>query len=239
MPFAAASLALPRMHSSTAILASAAAAALCALWRLAFPLHHSLDPSKLVIVITGCDSGFGLMASELLAKRGFLVVSACLTEEGAIRLSSKVSTALKCDVTDAQDIQLLHNACVQIMVENHAKLWAIVNNAGIAPLGCLDWMPMRMVEKVMDVNYLGSVRVIKALLPLLKPSKHSRIINISSVAGLLGAQLMGSYCASKHAIEGMMKVLREELSPWNIHVGSINPITTKYKSLTCLCSCSA
>jgi NAD(P)-dependent dehydrogenase (short-subunit alcohol dehydrogenase family) len=75
----------------------------------------------------------------------------------------------------------------------------------------------------MDVNYFGTVRMIKSALPLLKQSKESRIVNVSSLAGLTSMMYMGAYCASKHAVEGMTKALRSELRPWNIHVCNVNP----------------
>lgn len=75
----------------------------------------------------------------------------------------------------------------------------------------------------MEVNFFGVVTVTKAFLPLLKKTKNSRIVNLSSVAGFSSSPMMGAYAASKHAVEGMMKSVREELKPWNIHVVNINP----------------
>ena len=75
----------------------------------------------------------------------------------------------------------------------------------------------------MDVNFFGHVMVTKAMLPLLKVSPESRVVNMSSLAGLTCSANLSAYGASKHAIEGFMKSVRHELSPWNIYVSNINP----------------
>ena len=155
------------------------------------------------------------------------MISTCLTDRGLDELKDTVDIVIKCDVTKDEDVQALHSKCQQFLDQTGKKLWAVVNNAGIVYLGCLDWMSVRDVIQIMDVNYFGLVRVIKALLPFLKLSRHSRIINISSVAGLLACSYLSAYCASKHAVEGLTKVLRTELRPWNIHVANINPSFTR------------
>lgn len=155
------------------------------------------------------------------------MISACLTDHGIDELKDVVDLVIKCDVTKDEDVHALHSKCQQFLDQTGKKLWAVVNNAGIATLGCLDWMNMKDVIHIMDVNYFGLVRVIKALLPFLKLSRHSRIINISSIAGLLASSYLSAYCASKHAVEGLTKVLRTELGPWNIHVSNLNPSFTR------------
>mmetsp|Transcript_1594 Transcript_1594/g.2634 ORF Transcript_1594/g.2634 Transcript_1594/m.2634 type:complete len:205 (-) Transcript_1594:141-755(-) len=87
----------------------------------------------------------------------------------------------------------------------------------------MDWISPESNYQVMEVNYFAVVKVIQAFLPLLKQVRHSRIINISSIAGICGSYQLGIYTASKHAVEGMGKVLRQELRPWNIHTCHINP----------------
>lgn len=114
---------------------------------------------------------------------------------------------------------------------NPCILWAVVNNAGIAVVGCIDWMSMDIISKMMNVNYLGMVSITKAFLPLLKQTKYSRIINISSMAGIVTSPRMAAYSASKHAVEGFSNVLRLELLPWNIFVCNINPSYMKWVQL--------
>lgn len=176
---------------------------------------------------TGCDTGLGRQISIELKRKGFLVISTCLSLIDNEDLQDQVDLLIQCDVTKEDDIVNLQSKCEQFLQQTGRRLWAIINNAGIAPLGCFDWMHVENFIKVMDVNYFGLVRVTKALLPSLKKTKNSRIINMSSVAGLLGCPYMSGYCAAKHAVEGMTKALRTELTPWNIHVANINPSFTR------------
>lgn len=127
---------------------------------------------------------------------------------------------------------------MRVDIENYIRdhegltLWAVVNNTGVACLAALDWMSVESCRKIMEVNYFGPILVTKALLPLLKKSNNSRIINLSSVAGYHSCVLLGPYSASKHAVEGLMKSLRHELAPWGIHVCDVNPSFTNTPLIT-------
>lgn len=155
-------------------------------------------PEDNIILITGCDSGFGELAAIELTACGYNVVAACLTEEGKNRIKSLVSLSVLCDVTNENDVLHLATAIEELAAKNKLRLWAVINNAGIARFGCIDWLNLIDIKKVMDVNYFGAVSVIKATLPELKKTCNSRIINISSIAGLAGGtSLFGAYSASK------------------------------------------
>ena len=143
--------------------------------------------SQMVVVITGCDSGFGLIACSRLANEGVKVVAACLTSEGCKRVGCAATVkAVQCDVTKEEDVVRLVAETKKVLAsDKELCLWAVVNNAGIAPLGYCDWLSLSTFRLAMDVNYFGTVMVTKAFLPLLKQTKHSRIINLSSLAGTL------------------------------------------------------
>lgn len=190
---------------------------------LAFTKKAEIDAKKQVVVITGCDTGFGKITSEKLAAMNFKVFSTCMTKDGVNRLKGAVANAMICDVTKAEDVEALAAAVQKYTVANDCKLWCVVNNAGIATSGAVDWTSEATFRKVMEVNFFGVLRVTKALLPLLKRNPHSRIVNLSSLAGILSGPLGAAYCASKHALEGMTKALRQEMVPWKIHVTNINP----------------
>lgn len=215
-----------------------------------------------VVVVTGCDSGFGRMACETLAQEGYFVIATCLTKNGIEEISSKVQKAFICDVTRSEDVLNLATEC-QLVVSSMdgGRLYGVVNNAGVGIFGLIDYMSMKTIRFMMEVNYFGLVAVTKALLPLLKKSSPGcRIVNISSVAGLVESALFGPYAgivsvfviaclhslicmlliASKHAVEGFTKSLRQELLPWGIRVCNINPAIMKYDNfgnLTSLCRC--
>lgn len=183
----------------------------------------NINSNNYCIVITGCDSGFGELTSRKLSTMGYHVISCCISDVGVKRLTDVVALAIRCDVTIEDDIQRLVKQTEDYMNKNNLKLWAIVNNAGIGNSGAFDWIPIQTLRRVMEVNYFGVVNITKAFLPLLKKTKNSRIINLSSVAGFNSSPMMGAYAASKHAVEGLMKSVRAELKPWNIHVGNICP----------------
>ena len=151
------------------------------------------NATKRIILITGCDSGFGALSAIALSSSGYRVVAACLTEDGAERLRSEVALAAVCDVTKEKDISRLTSIIAKLASDENLYLWAVINNAGVAPIGYMEWISMESVRKAMDVNYFGMISIIKAMLPLLKKTKGSRIINISSSAGFGGGAALGAY----------------------------------------------
>ena len=186
------------------------------------PAHNS------VVLITGCDTGFGSLATTVLSRAGYKVVASCLTVEGCQRLHDVAALTVQCDVSRDGDVANLAQATEAYLASDRLlRLWCVVNNAGIAPLGYVDWLRMDTFRRVMDVNYFGLVAVTKQCLPLLKRTRGSRVINISSVAGLSGLPMFGAYAASKHAVEGFSKCLRQELRPWGIKVANVNPAFMK------------
>jgi len=180
--------------------------------------------SEHVVLITGCDTGFGNMMATQYSKMGFYVIACSYSESSVTSLKGKVGLALKMDVTKQSDIDAAY-AEVNKLLKDRRELtfFALINNAGIAPAGCVDWLQLDAFRRTMEVNYFGLIMVTKAFLPLLKTTKGSRIINLSSVAGHVASFTFGAYSGSKHALEGYAKALRTELQPWDIFVCNVNP----------------
>ena len=192
---------------------------------LDFKASH--EPSNSVIVITGCDHGMGQSMALTLANRGYIVVSLCLTAKGAACLQSlqQEGSSIEIivgDVTKESCIAMIETSLRRVVV-GQKKLWAVINNAGIAPCGFTDWMSLDITKRCMDVNFFGPVALVKACMPFLQRSRGSRIINISSLAGLSSGANLGTYSASKHALEGWSKALRAELAPFGVRVCNVNP----------------
>ncbi|KAJ1413296.1 hypothetical protein B484DRAFT_171417 [Ochromonadaceae sp. CCMP2298] len=103
------------------------------------------------------------------------------------------AVALTCDVTKPPDVKNLATN-VGFLVKGRKRLWCVINNAGVGDSGRMDWVDNKTLRWCMEVNYFGLVDVTQALLPLLKLCRHSRIINVSSMAGTLGSPNMGPYC---------------------------------------------
>merc|ERR1711991_383746 len=187
-----------------------------------------------LVVITGRDSGFGEMASRKITSAGYSVLALCLTEGGVEKMEAAgVYKTMQCDVTKAEDIERVAKEVSSIVSSSSTLcLWALINNAGIAPIGYIDWLKEDLFRSAMEVNYFGLVSMTKAMLPYLKMTRGGRIINVSSMAGLLGSPGFGAYAATKHAVEGFSKSLREEMQPWGISVCNINPAFMKTPLIT-------
>ncbi|PSN30951.1 hypothetical protein C0J52_23593 [Blattella germanica] len=183
------------------------------------------DLHKKAVLITGCDSGFGFNLACRLDQMGMKVFAGCLHPDGpgAKNLKSVCSDALQVlhmDVTRDDHIQeAVH------LVSNSLEgkvLWGIVNNAGIATVGCLEWMSPEVVQRLFNVNALGPFRVTKAFLPYLRKSK-GRIVIVASLGGVYPLQGAPAYSMSKHAAVSLAHSLRRELAQFKISVHLVNP----------------
>ncbi|KAF9975427.1 Retinol dehydrogenase 5 [Actinomortierella ambigua] len=199
------------------------------------------NPSTLVVVVTGCDTGFGQEITEDLYKRGgFTIYATCLTQEAADRYNAFQSSRLRAsivDVTKQADVDRLQ---ATIEAECPQGIYCIVNNAGVFCGGFFDFASVESFQKNMDVNYMGIIRITKGLVGSLRTysrSRHTqvqckslpraRILSITSVAGRVNVPGHGGYCASKHAAESILDVIRVELAPWEIDVSMIEPFYAK------------
>jgi NAD(P)-dependent dehydrogenase (short-subunit alcohol dehydrogenase family) len=164
------------------------------------PRSLTVNPQECIIVITGCDTGFGLMSCHRLSKLGYLVVAACLQAQSVEALSGVVALPIQCDVTKEADIRNLVQKTEELARSRNARVWTLVNNAGIAKGGCIDWIPSAACRQVMEVNFFALFEVTRAFLPLLKKVKDSRIINICSAAGFTGSYQAGVYCGKRERV---------------------------------------
>ena len=187
------------------------------------PHYHGMGK---VVVVSGCDHGIGNAAVKKLSSLGYTVIAGCLTDEGARKLREEDTSvrAEKCDVTKTEDVARLAD---MVEAEYSGKLHALVNNAGIASSGEAFIVPLETSERVVSVNLLGTMRMTKMFLPLLVDNAGSRIVFMSSVAGLCPMWGGSSYSASKFGIEAYARVLRDELGVFDVQVSTINPGLTR------------
>lgn len=217
-------------------------------------LKQVFPSKKKLIVVTGCDRGFGRMLAEVMTsppgdltskkkkipfQDSYIVLALTLTEDGAkdllTRIITKQSTgqlfAMKCDVTKDTDVAKAAEYASRLLEHHQAILYGICNNAGIADPGdCLFFDTVDVYRKVMDVNYLGQVRVTQSMLPLMMRTSQvygGRVINLSSVCGKVASPGNSSYNASKFAVEAWSDSLRIELVPFGIDVTTIRPGSVK------------
>lgn len=186
-------------------------------------------PLKRAVLVTGASSGIGRAIALYLAERGVHVFAGVRTNGaadellaawGAERGPGSSITPLMLDVTDSAQIE---DAVRAVAGAGHAlRLDGIVNNAGIAVAGPMEFLPLDDLRCQFEVNVLGHVAVTQAFLPLLRRS-HGRIVFIGAVSGHVSSRLLGAYAASKFALEAVADALRLELHQWGLKVSVVEP----------------
>lgn len=176
------------------------------------------------VLITGASTGIGEASARLLAAEGFTVFAGVRSDEDAARLEGDGVVPLRLDVTDAAQISAAVGAVEQQLAGR--PLAGIVNNAGIAVPGPFELLAVDDLRRQLEVNSIAPVAVTQAFLPLLRPAK-GRVVNMSSIGGLVAQPFVGAYSMSKFALEAMTDSLRRELLPWGIRVIAIEPGTIR------------
>lgn len=176
------------------------------------------------VVVTGISSGIGLYLSKFLINEGFQVIGTHRDRDLAEGLTKSTNGLIQLymDLANEHSIEL---AAIQIQkIVGNQGLYAIINNAGQAIPGPLTEVPMEKIKYQFQVNVFGNLMFIQKLMPLLQLNgPGSRIINMSSVSGLFASPFLGSYAASKFALEGLSDSLRRELKLLGIEVVLIEP----------------
>jgi NAD(P)-dependent dehydrogenase (short-subunit alcohol dehydrogenase family) len=170
-------------------------------------------------VVTGASSGIGKASAEALAQAGYTVFG---TSRRPGNSSNRV-TMLECDVTDDASVQALISA----VLLRTGRIDVLVNNAGLGLFGGAEESSIGQVKDLFDVNLFGIVRATNAALPAMRQRGDGRIINISSILGLVPAPYSAYYSATKHALEGYSESLDHELRAFNIRVSLIEPAYTR------------
>lgn len=181
-----------------------------------------MSENKKYVFITGASSGIGKITAITLAKNGFQILAGVRKEEDAQKLKAESSNIIPIflDVTNQDSINDAFNKIFEI-IENNG-LYSLVNNAGIAVAGPLEFLPIERLRQQLEINVIGQIAITQKLLPLIRKGQ-GRIINISSIAGFTAFPFKGAYAASKFAVEGFSDSLRRELKPWKIPVCIIEP----------------
>lgn len=177
----------------------------------------------MVVLITGCRSGFGLRAAVTAAKRGHTVYAGLrdLSTAGRLREAAAGLAVhpVQLDVTDAAQRQ----AVVSAILETHGRLDALVNNAGILLGGNIEMLSEDEVRRVFEVNVFAVWALTRAVLPAMRQAGDGVIINVSSASGRIALPGLGAYAGSKFALEGMTESLRHEVAPFGVRVALIEP----------------
>jgi NAD(P)-dependent dehydrogenase (short-subunit alcohol dehydrogenase family) len=176
------------------------------------------------VVITGASSGIGAAAAEALAREGFIAFAGVRNEADAVKAAALHPNVrpLRLDVTDHDMIK----AAARSVEAGGAPLHGLVNNAGIAIGGPLEYLPLDQLRRQFEVNVFGAVAVTQAFLPQLR-EQRGRIVFVGSVSGRIAVPYIGAYGASKFALRAIADTLRAELARAGVFVALVEPGSVK------------
>jgi NADP-dependent 3-hydroxy acid dehydrogenase YdfG len=174
---------------------------------------------KPLVVITGASSGIGLATARLLSRRGHALLLLARRLEPMLQLQLPNSLALSVDVSDRAAVM----AAVAQAEQRFGPVDAIINNAGVMLLGSIATQDPGEWDRMLDINVRGLLNGIHAVAAGMVERKHGTIINVSSVAGRKTFPNHVAYVGTKFAVSGLSENLREELSPSNVRVITIEP----------------
>jgi NAD(P)-dependent dehydrogenase (short-subunit alcohol dehydrogenase family) len=178
-----------------------------------------------VVLITGCASGFGKLAALHFARQGDTVFATMRDPSRGEELAKTIEVeklpveVLKLDVTDEASV----NQAVRHAVDKAGRIDVLVNNAGIGHRGPIEETDDAEMKEVFEANFFGAMRVTRAVVPHMRAQGSGRIINVSSLAGVVTPPFDGVYSASKKALEAAAEALYYEASPFGIKVSIIEP----------------
>jgi short-subunit dehydrogenase len=173
-----------------------------------------------VALITGASSGIGLVTARALRRDGYRVFG---TSRKAMADTSDGVTMLVCDVTDDVSVRNV----IDDVLSRAGRIDLLVNNAGIGLLGGAEESSTTQAKALFDVNVFGVLRMTNAILPVMRRQRKGRIINLSSILGLIPAPYNALYAATKHAIEGYSESLDHEVRTQGIRIVLVEPGVTR------------
>lgn len=172
------------------------------------------------ILITGCSSGIGLKAAEILHQKGYRVFATVRKQADLHKLASLGLDAMLLDLADSQSI---YHAVNTILGKTGGTLDALFNNAGFVQAGAVEDLTREMIREQFETNVFGTMELTNLILPIMRRQGHGRIIQNTSILGIITMPYRGAYSASKFALEGFSHTLRQELRNTNIFVSMIAP----------------
>jgi len=172
------------------------------------------------VLITGCSSGIGLDAARGLKARGWRVFATCRQEADCARLRAEGLESFPLDYADEASIAA---AVDEVVARTGGTLDALYNNGAFACPGLVEDLPRGALRAIFETNLFGHHDLTRRIIPLMRAQGHGRIVNCSSVLGLVVAQWRGAYVATKFAMEGLTDVLRIEMRGTGIDIILIEP----------------
>lgn len=185
--------------------------------------------SKRTVLVTGCSSGIGLATCHVLSRNNFMTY-------GTVRNLSKAKNIqdlmngenlslkiLRLDVNDNQSIKL----AIKKILNDIGRIDVLINNAGYGMFGPIEEITTQEIKKQFETNFFGAIRLIKAIVPIMRKQGNGTIVNISSMVGRFAVPLNSAYVSSKFAVEGLSESISFELEEFGIRVIVIEPGVVK------------
>lgn len=176
------------------------------------------------VVVTGASTGIGAATVAELARAGFVAFAGVRNDAdaAAAERSHPGVRALRLDVTDAASI----SAAAETVAASGLPLRGLVNNAGVAVGGPLEFLPIDELRRLFEVNLFGTIAVTQAFMPALRRDR-GRLVLVGSISGRLAIPFVAPYSASKFALRAFSDALRNELRPFGVAVSLIEPGNVK------------
>ncbi len=177
------------------------------------------------VLITGTSSGIGLAAALVLGRAGHHVYATMRNPSRAPELgetAARERLPIKISVMDVDSDTSVQTAIANIQKEA-GHIDVLVNNAGVERTGSVEELPLAEFRMVMETNYFGALRCIKAVVPQMRQRKSGCIINVASVAGRIACSPFAPYTASKFALEALSEALAHEMKTFNVRVAIVEP----------------
>jgi len=180
------------------------------------------------VLITGCSTGIGHDAAHGLARRGWRVLATCRKPEDCARLSAEGLESFPLDYASEDSLAA---AMDEVMERTGGRLDALYNNGAFAIPGAVEDLPRGALREIFETNLFGVHDLTRRVIPLMRAQGHGRIVNCSSVLGLVPMKWRGAYVASKFALEGLTDVLRLEMrdTPIRVILLEPGPITSDFR----------
>ncbi len=180
------------------------------------------------VLITGSSSGLGIDAARGLRERGWRVFASCRKQEDCDALAAEGFEAPRIDYADPASITA---GLAEVLQATGGTLDALYNNGAFACPGLVEDLPRGALEEIYQTNVFGVHDLTRQVIPVMRAQGHGRIINCSSVLGLVPMQWRGAYVSTKYALEGLTDVLRVEMRRTNIDIILLEPgpITSKIR----------
>lgn len=172
------------------------------------------------VLITGCSSGIGRCLANGLRERGYRVFATARREQDVAALSEAGFESLQLDLDSPES---LHNAVKTVLERTQGRLYALINNGAYGQPGAVEDLSRDVLRAQFETNLFGTQELTNRVIPAMRAQGGGRIINISSILGIVCFAYRGAYNATKFALEALSDTLRLELRGTNIHVSLIEP----------------